>query len=100
MEEISQKELQQLIAHSRGKIFLEFYSNNCGPCKLLEPLMLLLSEEHSKEAAFYKIDIKKAPELSAQYEVNSIPMVIMLESGQEKSRIYGSKSKGYYEQLF
>ena len=68
---------------------LYFTAALCGPCKALGPVMDSLQGQIN----FDKIDVDSNTELSAQYGVRGVPSLILLENGEEVSRLVGVQSK-------
>jgi thioredoxin 1 len=68
---------------------LYFTAAWCGPCKALGPVMDSLQGQIN----FDKIDVDSNTELSAQYGVRGVPSLILLENGEEVSRLVGVQSK-------
>ena len=68
---------------------LNFTAAWCGPCKALGPVMDSLQGQIN----FDKIDVDSNTELSAQYGVRGVPSLILLENGEEVSRLVGVQSK-------
>lgn len=62
----------------------------CGPCKMLEPILVKLAEE-IETVNFIEIDVddNNAKDCVAKYQVNSVPLMIFYKDGQEVKRIAG-----------
>ena len=72
-------------------IFMDVYTNWCGPCKMMEPLVKQLAEDMEGEIAVAKIDIESSQQTTAEYHVTSIPTMIVFKDGSEVDRIVGVK---------
>ncbi len=81
------------VAHQNGFVLVDFWANWCGPCKTLAPVLEELSKEFSGRIIFAKLDIEEFSELAEEYNVISIPTLIMFEGGEEISRIVGAYPK-------
>ena len=68
---------------------LYFTASWCGPCKALGPIMDSLQGQIN----FDKIDVDSNTDLSAQYGVRGVPSLVLLENGEEVSRLVGVQSK-------
>jgi thioredoxin 1 len=67
-----------------------FSATWCGPCKTFKPIMNeVASEGHSVQF----IDIDQQQDLTAKYNVRSVPTTVIEENGIEVDRIIGSVSK-------
>jgi len=62
----------------------------CGPCKHFGPTM---DKIESMGIPVKKVNIDYEPDASTKFGVRSIPTVILVENGQEKSRFVGAKSE-------
>ena len=76
----------------KGTALVDFYADWCGPCRTLSFVLDRISEER-RDVSVCKVNVDDEGELSAKYNVMSIPTVIVFEDGKEKSRIVGSKTK-------
>ena len=68
---------------------LYFTAAWCAPCKALSPVMDSLQGQIN----FDKIDVDTNTELSAQYGVRGVPLLILLKNGKEINRLVGVQSK-------
>ena len=81
------KELESfdgIISHDGGfssltgnSIVLDFYAEWCGPCKTSTPAAEELSKEMT-DVDFFKIDVDKNPELSAEFAIKAIPTFVII----------------------
>ena len=72
---------------------LDFWAEWCGPCKFMEPLMDELEKELKGKVDIEKINVDENQELTAKYQVLSIPTYIFENDGQEVDRIIGASQK-------
>lgn len=66
------------------KILIDFYADWCGPCKMLGEVL-----ESIEEVDILKINVDQFPELATKFGVMSIPTLIYMEDGQEKTKNIG-----------
>ena len=76
----------QFISH--GLVVVDFWAPWCGPCSLLEPVLEEVVAKYP-EVKFGKVNCDKAPELVKQYQVVSIPNLIIFKDGELVDRIVG-----------
>lgn len=68
---------------------VDFFAVWCGPCKMLTPIFEALSSEMSDKVSFGKVDIDRSLEIAQQYNISSVPTMIMFKDGVEVDRIVG-----------
>ena len=67
------------------KEILYFSAPWCGPCRNFKPIMESVS--NSMPVRFINVD--ENPQLAAQYNVRSVPMLVFLKNGQEADKTIG-----------
>ena len=70
---------------------VDFSATWCGPCKMLAPVLEDISEKMGDKVKFYNVDVDDAPELAAEYRVNSVPCVVMMKKGEFVDQSIGFK---------
>lgn len=73
----------------KGVTLVDFYADWCGPCRTLSPILEQVAKEMSGEAKIGKLDIDSAQNLAAQFQVTSVPTLILFKNGEEVDRIVG-----------
>lgn len=80
-------------AISKGVTLVDFYADWCGPCRMIAPLIEELSDEMKGQAKIAKLDIENAQQAARDFEVTSIPTVIVFKDGKEFNRAVGLRDK-------
>ena len=81
MEIQNAEQFEQEVIQEDGIVFVDFYATWCMPCKAMSPIIEEIAKEH-KEIKFVKIDIDKNEELAIQYNVMSIPTMMVIKNGE------------------
>ena len=89
---ITKDNFKQEVLDHKGLVLVDFYAEWCGPCKVTAPIIDELAQE-MKDVKFVKVDVDANPELSAQYQVFSIPTFIIFEGGKIVSQFVGAQAK-------
>jgi len=72
-------------------VFVDFYAERCGPCKMFAPIVDQFAEKHA-DWKVLKIDVDENEELARRYEVFSIPTQIIFVKGEIKFQDVGVRS--------
>jgi thioredoxin 1 len=78
---------------AKGVTLVDFYADWCGPCRMITPIIEELSTEFDGKAKIAKLDIEKAQEVTSEFQVTSIPTIILYKDGKEIKRIVGLRDK-------
>ncbi len=81
-----QNNLKELV--SEGFSVVDFYSETCGPCKLLAALINRIDAE-LPFVNFVKVNITQYPDYSAEYEIDAVPTILFVKDGELKERRLG-----------
>ena len=86
---IGEEEFKKEVLEAKEPVFVDFYADWCGPCRMLSPIMEEISETHK----VYKINTDEAMNLAREYGIMSIPCVILFKDGKEVNRSIGLRTK-------
>ena len=77
------------IINSGKPTLVDFFATWCGPCKMQSPILAQLKNKVGDAATIVKIDVDRNPELSAKYQVRSVPTLIIFKNGEPQWRASG-----------
>ena len=76
-----------------GTVLIDFFATWCGPCKMISPVLEQLAPEYAGKVKFFKVDCDESQELAMEYNVTSIPNLVILKNGEVFSRAIGFQNR-------
>lgn len=92
MREVNEKTFEQEVLHSGLPVLVDFYADWCGPCRMVSPIVDEIAEENP-QYTIGKINVDKEQELAQQFQVLSIPTLVVIKNGKVVNQSAGAKSK-------
>jgi thioredoxin 1 len=83
----------QDVLKSDKTVVVDFWATWCGPCKMVAPVLDEIAGEHKANLTVAKLDIDKNPATARDYQVMSIPTMIVFQNGQPVKQIVGARPK-------
>ncbi len=80
-------------------VLVDFWAEWCGPCLMVAPTIDELANEYEGKIKVGKVDVDKSAKIAGQYNVQSIPTVILFDKGQPVERMVGAKNKREYKDI-
>jgi thioredoxin 1 len=92
---ISKDCFKKEVLDNKGIVFVDFYAEWCGPCKMVGPIIdeLAESNEYKDKVKFVKINVDSNQKLATQYNVFSIPSFIIFKQGKLAHQFVGATGK-------
>lgn len=79
-------------------VLVDFWAGWCAPCRMMAPVLNDMAGELSGNSYVGKVDIEKYQTLAQQYNIRSIPTMILFKNGREMNRFVGIKNKEFLMQ--
>ncbi len=89
---INKDNFQNEVINSNKPVLLDFYADWCGPCRMVSPIVDQIAEERA-DIKVGKINVDEQPELAAEFQVMSIPMLAVVKDGKIANQAVGARPK-------
>ena len=96
---VTDSDFQDKVIASKLPVLVDFYADWCTPCKMAAPILEELSEDYKDKLVIAKVNVDQNPVSAQNYDVMSIPTVVLLKDGKEVGRQIGFAGKAGYEEL-
>jgi thioredoxin len=84
------KTLDDLVRTSELPVFIDFWADWCGPCKMVAPSVKQLAREFSGRITVVKVNVDQQPDVASRFQVQGIPALMLYAGGQLKWRTAGA----------
>ncbi|GMU61836.1 MAG: hypothetical protein AMXMBFR34_35990 [Myxococcaceae bacterium] len=96
---VSDENFKSEVLHSDVPVLLDVWSDGCGPCKMLEPVVMELSRRYQGRLKVAEVNVAHAPKTVRTLGVSGTPTVVYFKKGREVERVVGYRA-GHYHQAF
>lgn len=90
---------EETIAAAKVPVLVDFFTEWCGPCKLLVPVLETVAKEQGEKVAIYKLNIEQSTNIAAKYGITSIPTMLVFKNGKMVKRETGLRTKAFVEKM-
>ncbi|OBG61754.1 MULTISPECIES: thioredoxin [unclassified Mycobacterium] len=91
--EVSDASFSTEVLSSNKPVLVDFWATWCGPCKMVAPVLEEIASERGEQLTIAKLDVDANPVTARDFQVVSIPTMILFKDGQPVKRIVGAKGK-------
>jgi thioredoxin len=90
---VSDDSFAEDVLQSSEPVLVDFWATWCGPCRMVAPVLEEIAAEKAGKLRVAKLDVDANPETARDFQVVSIPTMILFKDGAPVKRIVGAKGK-------
>lgn len=90
---VDESNFESEVIDSRTPVLVDFYSDTCGPCKKMEPVLAEVADEYQGSLKVARIDVLRTPHLAAKYSISAVPVLMVFKEGKCEQTVTGGQGK-------
>jgi thioredoxin 1 len=91
--EVTDSNFQAEVIESEVPVLVDFWAPWCGPCRMVAPVVEEIAEERGDQLKVVKLNIDENQDVAAQFNVLSIPTLILFRNGEAAKTVIGAYPK-------
>ena len=96
---ITDSNFEAEVLKSSEPVLIDFWAPWCGPCRAIAPVVEQLAGDYAGKLKVGKLDIDQHPKTATQYDVRSIPMLLLFKDGKVHGQIVGAVPRAKIEDM-
>ena len=96
---VTNENFQQTVLQSKLPVLVDFWASWCAPCLAIAPHVEALTQRFQGKLIVGKLDVDANQEIAAQYEVRSIPTLLIFKDGKVLDQLVGAVPKAMLEKF-
>lgn len=96
--QVNKDNFYEEVIKSDKPVLVDFWAPWCGPCRMVGPIIEEIAEER-EDIKVVKINVDEEQELAGQYQIMSIPTLLVIKNGEETTRSLGARPKNQILEL-
>lgn len=97
MINLTESNFREEVLNSKGVVLVDFWAPWCGPCRMVGPVLEEIAREKGDKVKVVKVNVDENPGLGSNYNVMSIPTMIIFKEGRLVEQFVGAMPKPVIE---
>jgi thioredoxin 1 len=90
---VTDETFEEQVLRSDRPVLVDYWAEWCGPCKMIEPMLIELAAEYSDKVTVAKLNIDDNPSIPPRYGIRGIPTLMLFKGGNVEATKVGAVSK-------
>lgn len=91
--DVTGEQFDETVIKSQIPVLVDFYTPQCGPCKIMAPVVEQVAKELDGKVLVVKVNVAAEFEIGTRFKISAVPMFALFKAGQMVDRLVGSQSK-------
>jgi thioredoxin 1 len=88
--DVSDDNFKKEVVESEIPVLVDFWATWCMPCRMIAPILDALSQTYEGKLKVVKINVDESPDVTSEYNIVSIPTLMIFSKGEVKEEIIGA----------
>ena len=97
--DVTDANFQTEVVQSQLPVLVDFWATWCGPCRTIAPHLDALAQAYAGKIRVGKCDIAHNPGVPTQFEIRSVPTLLLFKNGQVSGQLVGAVPRARIEEL-
>lgn len=97
--DVTDANFQTEVVQSNVPVLVDFWATWCGPCRAIAPHLDALAQSYAGRIRVGKCDIDQNPGVPTQFEIRSVPTLLLFKNGQVAGQLVGAVPRARIEDL-
>jgi len=90
---LTKQNFKEEVIDSKETVLVDFFATWCGPCMMLAPILKEIAEQYEGKVKVGKVNVDEQNELAEEYQISSIPTIILFKQGKAVNKVIGFRTK-------
>lgn len=99
MFDVTDANFETEVAKSSTPVLVDFWATWCGPCRTIAPHLDAIAGAYAGKLRVGKCDIDRNPGVPTQFEIRSVPTLLLFNAGQVAGQLVGAVPRARIEDL-
>ena len=99
ISEVNDSTFQAEVLESAEPVLVDFWAPWCGPCRAIAPMIEELATENAGAAKIVKVNVDDSPNVAQQYQIHSIPTLMVFKGGAMVEMVMGVQPKQRIQEI-